>query len=430
MESIIKHAKHPRRIALVDCNNFYASCERVFQPAWEQRPVGVLSNNDGCIIARSNELKEAGIPMGAPYFKYKEQLNAMGAIVVSSNYTLYGDLSARVMNTLGSFTPNIEIYSIDEAWLDLTGFDPATLDAYGRHIVAQTKQHTGIPVSMGIASTKVLAKIANRICKKRKIPGHVFNLGSAEHIEAVLSSVPIEDVWGIGRRWAEKLQSQGIYTAYDLQQADPNEMRSRYNVLMQRLILELRGIQCLDFEDIEPKKQIIASRSFGEKVTMKDDLLQAVSLHATRAGEKLRLQSSACAGIQISLRSSRFNPNAPYFARSICLSFPIATADTRQLIQAARAGVERLFQSGIRYAKAGIMLYDIVPAASVQQTLFEQSEDSKAIRLMQTMDRLNRIHGKQTAFFAAEGTRKNWQMKRDRMTPAFTTRWSDLPRVS
>ena len=297
-----------RRIALVDCNNFYASCERVFHPAWEYRPVGVLSNNDGCIIARSNELKDAGIPMGAPYFQYREMLHKMGAVVVSSNYALYGDMSARVMNTLGQFTPGLEVYSIDEAWLDLTGFDPAMLDAYGRKIVATTKQHTGIPVSMGIASTKVLAKIANRLCKKRKIPGQVFNLGSSESLDAVLAAVDVEDIWGIGRRWAEKLRGQGIRTALDLRDADPHQMRHQYNVVMQRLVMELRGVPCLGCDDIEPKKQIIASRSFGERVTDVESLLEAVSMHASRAGEKLRAQRSACSAIQVSIRTGRHNP--------------------------------------------------------------------------------------------------------------------------
>jgi DNA polymerase V len=322
----------PRRIALVDCNNFYASCERVFHPAWEHRPVGVLSNNDGCIIARSNELKEAGIPMGAPFFKYRDQLRAMKAVIVSSNYTLYGDMSARVMNTLNQFTPDMEIYSIDEAWLNLTGFDPATLDSYARQIVATTHKNTGIPVSMGIGQTRVLAKIANRICKKRKIPGQVFNLGDATNLGAVLSGVPVGDIWGIGCRWAEKLQSHGIYTAYDLQQSDPSYMRDRYNVVMQRLIMELRGVECLGFEDIEPKKEIIASRSFGERVTDKQSLLEAVALHATRAGEKLRLQYSACKVLQVAIRTSKHSPNEPFFGRSAMIHFPVATSDTRKLI--------------------------------------------------------------------------------------------------
>ncbi len=419
-----------RRIALVDCNNFYASCERVFHPAWEHLPVGVLSNNDGCIIARSNELKDAGIPMGAPYFKYRELLNKMGAVVVSSNYTLYGDMSARVMNTLGQFTPGLEVYNIDEAWLDLTGFDPATLDAYGRSIVATTKQHTGIPVSMGIGSTKVLAKIANRICKKRKIPGQVFNLGSSESLDAVLASVDVEDIWGIGRRWAEKLKGQGIRTALNLRDADPQQMRNQYNVVMQRLIVELRGVPCLEFDDIEPKKQIIASRSFGERVTDLESLLEAVSMHVGRAGEKLRSQESACGGIQVSIRTGKHSPKEPFYGRSTLIRFPIATSDTRKLTHAARLGAKRIYKAGPRYAKAGVMLFDIVPADSVQEGLFDVGDSEQSIMLMHTIDDLNGIYGKNTVCFASQGIRQSWQMKRGQITKAYTTRWEDIPVVS
>ena len=429
MASISKCDKHPRRIALVDCNNFYASCERVFNPAWEARPVAVLSNNDGCVIARSNEVKEAGIPMGAPFFKYRDRLEAMRAVVVSSNYALYGDMSARVMNTLGRFTPDMEIYSIDEAWLDLTGFDPARLDAYGREIVATTYRETGIPVSMGIGPTKVLAKIANRICKKRKIPAQVFNLGGSEALDSLLAMVPVGDVWGIGLRWATKLSSQGIRTALGLRNADPQEMRERYNVVMQRIVMELRGTPCLDFEDIEPRKQIIASRSFGSRRTRKEDLIEAVTMHATRAGEKLRRQGSACGAVQVSIRTGKHNPAEAYYAPSALVRFPVATADTRKLIGAARAGVERVFKEGPRYAKSEIMLLDIVPDDAVQGGLFDERDTAQSRALMNAVDRINRLHGRRTVFYAGEGIRQGWAMKRDRMTPAYTTRWTDIPSV-
>lgn len=419
----------PRRIALVDCNNFYASCERVFKPAWNNRPIGVLSNNDGCIIARSNELKDAGIPMGAPFFKYRDTLKKMNAVVVSSNYTLYGDMSSRVMQTLGSLAPDIEIYSIDEAWLDLTGLHTATLDAYGRKVVATTHKNTGIPVSMGIGPTKVLAKIANRICKQRKIPGSVFNIGSAEDLDAVLASVRIGDVWGIGRRWAIKLEQQGIHTALDLRDADPQHMRQHYSVVMERLIRELRGVPCLEFEDVAAKQQIIASRSFGQRVTAKNDLAEALALHATRVGEKLRLQHSACNAIQVHIKTGKHNPKESYYSPSILIKFPVATADTRQLIGATRCGLERIYKQGHRYAKAGVMLLDIVPANSVQGNLFQSSDHHKSNILMGVVDQINHDHGKHTLFYAAEGTRKTWAMKRDKMTASYTTRWDALPGV-
>ena len=415
----------------MDCNNFYASCERVFRPDWNHRPLGVLSNNDGCIIARSNELKEAGIPMGAPFFKHKAQLEALGAVVVSSNYALYGDMSARVMNTLGSFTPSLEVYSIDEAWLDLTGFDLGTLDAYSRHIVSTTHQHTGIPVSMGIGPTKVLAKVANRICKKRKVPGSVFNLGDAGSLEGVIQSLPVGDVWGVGRRWSESLNNIGIYTALDLRNSDPQEMRKRYNVVMQRLILELRGIPCLHFEDVEPKKEIMASRSFGEKVIDKQSLVEAVTGHAARAAEKLRAQGSVCGAIQVSARSSPFIPDEPYYARSVMVHFEIPTADTRRLAQAAARGMDRVFKPGIRYAKAGVMLVDLSPADELQGGLFAEPDNKASVRLMGAMDVINQRYGTSTVRVASSGTRKGrgWHMKRQRMTPGYTTRWDELASV-
>lgn len=429
--SLEKRCKQPpRRIALVDCNNFYASCERVFNPKWAKRPLGVLSNNDGCIVARSNELKAAGIPMGAPYFKWRKQLEALQAVVVSSNYALYGDMSARVMNTLAEFAPEMEIYSIDEAWLDLTGFDPATLDAYGRDIVAKTQQYTGIPVSMGVAPTKVLAKIANRICKKRQIPGQVFNLGSADALEGVLAAIAVEEVWGIGRRWAQRLKAQQIHTAKDLRNADPKALRQQYSVVMERIIQELRGVPCLGFEDIQPKKTLMASQSFGEKVTEKTDLLEAAATHASRAGHKLRQQGSVCAALQVFIHSSRFNPQESQYANAATVPFPVATADTRKLIAAAATGIEQIYRPGIRYAKAGVMLLDISAAAVCQQSLFTAGDDEKSARLMATVDRLNQTFGKKTVFFAREGMQQAWAMKRQNVTPAYTTKWSDLLVVS
>lgn len=419
----------PRRIALVDCNNFYVSCERVFHPAWNSRPVGVLSNNDGCIIARSNELKTAGIPMGAPYFKHKKQLEAIKAVVVSSNYALYGDMSTRVMHTLGQLAPDIEIYSIDEAWLDMSIIRPGELDALGREIVVRTYQNTGIPVSMGIGTTKTLAKIANRICKQHAIPGRVFNLGNAKSLDAVLASVAVADIWGIGRRLAEKLNKQRIYTAFDLRNTDPEQMRSRYSVVMQRLILELRGTACLGKEDIKPKKQIIASRSFGQRVTSKSAVIEATALHAARAGEKLRAQHSVCSAMQISIRNGKHNDKEPYFSRSCVVRFATPTADTRKLIAAAASGIDKIFMPGIRYAKAGVMLFDITPENHFQRSLFDTDEHLAPSRLMSTIDRINRQFGNHTLFFAAEGIQKTWAMQRNHMTQSFTTKWSEIPLV-
>jgi DNA polymerase V len=423
-------SKIPKYVALVDCNNFYASCERVFKPAWNSRPIGVLSNNDGCIVARSNELKAAGIPMGAPYFKYRRQLEMIGAVVVSSNYELYGDMSSRVMNTLESLAPGIEVYSIDEAWLKLPGIQTEMLDEHGRNIVSKTHQHTGIPVSMGIGLTKVLAKVANRICKQQKTPGSVFKLIDHETIERCLADIPVEEVWGVGHRWAERLNRNGIYSALDLRNTDPFRMRKVYGVVMQRLIFELQGQSCLEFEDIEPKKLIISSRSFGSRVTELSDLLEATSFHATRAGEKLRKQHSACGALQVFVKTGKHNPREGYFNASAIVKFPVQTSDTRSLIKAAQQGIKRIFKPGHRYAKTGVMLLEIGPANAVQSDFFGTVDSHQSQTLMQLVDRINVARGKHTLFFGSEGTRKSWAMKRERKTCAYTTRWSELPTVS
>lgn len=424
-----KSSKSPKRIALVDCNNFYASCERVFRPEWNERPVAVLSNNDGCIIARSNELKEAGIPMGAPYFQYRRKLDEIKAVVVSSNYTLYGDMSARVMNTLSGFAPHIEVYSIDEAWMDFTGINTASLDELGRRVVSKTYQHTGIPVSMGIASTKVLAKLANKICKKRKIPGSVFNLGGSEELDIILRSTDVSDIWGIGRRWAEKLRHQGINNALQLRDSDDSEMRQIYGVVMQRLIFELRGRQCLEFEDVEPKKQIIASRSFGKRVISIQDLAEAASSHAARAGEKLRSQNSVCGGLQVFIQTGKYNPKESYYSNSAQLSFPVPTNDTRELIAAAIAGLNSIYRDDHRYSKTGVMLVDISSHSNIQTDLFSKSTDLHSQKLMSAIDGLNQRYGKNCAFFAAQGINQTWGMKQERKTPSYTTNWNELPCV-
>ncbi|PZD70543.1 DNA polymerase IV 1 [Acaryochloris thomasi RCC1774] len=427
--SLEKLSKTSQQIALVDCNNFYASCERIFKPKWAKRPLGILSNNDGCIVARSNELKEAGIPMGAPYFQIRDQLDEMKAVIVSSNYTLYGNMSARVMNTLGQFTPEIEVYSIDEAWLDLSGFCHLSLDAYAREIAATTLRHTGIPVSVGIGPTRVLAKIANRVCKKRKIPGRVFNLGSAESLDHVLETIEVQDIWGIGRRLSKKLRASGIHTAKNLRDADPDSMRRQYSVVMQRIIMELRGVPCIGVEEIQPKKQIISSRSFGERVVELEPLLQSVAMHSTKAAEKLRSQNSVCGAIQVSIRTGRHNPDEEYYSQSALAKFAMPTADTRKLINAAGQVLRRIYRKGPRYAKAGVMLLNISQDNAMQGHLFQERDSEKAIALMNTVDQLNRLYGRRAVFFASEGCTQQWAMRRQQCTPAYTTRWDDLPVV-
>ncbi len=415
-----------KRIALVDCNNFYASCERVFSPDWKHRPLGVLSNNDGCIIARSNELKEAGIPMGAPYFKHKEQLKAMNAVIVSSNYALYGDMSARVMSIMAQCAPHMEIYSIDEAWLDLSGLDINTLHNHSLSIVTKIEQHTAIPVSLGIGSTKVRAKLASRLCKKHKITDSVFDLEAQPDPHALLASIEVGDIWGIGRKLAASLKGEGIHTAQQLHDACPHLMRRRYNVLMQRIIMELQGISCMQEEDIAPKKQIIVSRSFGKRVTKLEELEEAIAVYTSRAAEKLRMQGSVCGMMHISLRTGRHNPHDPYYANSAAVQFAIATSDTRRMIQAAKHLMRSLYREGYRYTKVGVMLYDITPVASVQANLFDIPDSPKSQQLMQMMDGLNRRFGKNSVAFGQTSIAPKWAMQQNNISPSYTTDWKEL----
>lgn len=368
--------------------------------------------------------------MGVPYFKYRSQLEALDAVVVSSNYELYGDMSSRVMSTLESLAPGIEVYSIDEAWLNLARVPSNQLDLHGRTIVAKTHQYTGIPVSVGIGSTRVLAKIANRICKQQKAPDNLFKLVDCKAIEQSLATIPVGDVWGVGDGWARRLERDGIHSALDLRTMDPSWIRKAYGVIMQRLVLELQGQPCLGFEDIEPKKLIIASRSFGRRVTRLDDLLEATSFHTTRAGEKLRKQDSVCSAIQVFLKTGKYNPNESRFNASTIVSLPVPTADTRRLIRAAQQGIKRIFKQGHRYAKTGVMLLDISPAKAVQGDFWHAVDSGRSQTLMQAVDQVNEERGKYTVFFASEGTRKSWAMKRDKKTRAYTTRWSEIPTVS
>jgi DNA polymerase V len=415
-----------KRVALVDCNNFYASCERVFRPDWKHRPLGVLSNNDGCIIARSNELKEAGIPMGAPYFKHKEQLQKLGAVIVSSNYALYGDMSHRVMSTLAQCVPDMEIYSIDEAWLDLSGFTTKELHSYAHIIVTKTEQYTGIPVSLGIGSTKVRAKLANRLCKKHKVTGSVFDLEAQPNQHCLLASIEVRDIWGIGRKLAANLKRDGIHTAQQLHDACPHLMRRRYNVVMQRIVMELRGISCLLEEDIEPKKQIIVSRSFGKRVTKLEELEEAIAVYTSRAAEKLRSQGSACGIMQVYIRTGRHNPHDPYYANSAVVQFATATSDTRRMIQAAKQLMHSLYREDYRYAKAGVMLYDINPANTLQSNLFAIPDSPKSQQLMQTIDALNHRFGKNAIACGYTNAPHAWAMQRNNISPSYTTEWKEL----
>jgi DNA polymerase V len=416
-------------LALVDCNNFYVSCERVFQPELRGRPVVVLSNNDGCVIARSNEAKALGIAMGAPWHLHRDHLKAGGVIVRSSNHTLYGDMSRRVMDVLSRFTPDLEIYSIDEAFLGMSGFG-ASLESHARALRAAVLQWTGIPVSVGIAPTKTLAKVANRFAKKdAKHGGAVLLLDEAAQ-DAALAQTELTDLWGIAGRLAARLSVIGINTPFDLKRGDPRLIRERLGVVTMRLVLELRGVPCLDLErDIPDRKSIMASRSFGRPVTTLADMREAVAWHTARAAEKLRRQHLASAHLMVFILTNRFKPDDPQHCATRAVQLPAATSDSGKLISAALAGLASIWRDGNRYKKAGVVLLDLHPAAAVQEGLFDKADNTRRGALMRALDRLNLRYGRDAVSFAAAGCWRPWKMCREFLSPRYTTAWEELLRV-
>jgi DNA polymerase V len=413
--------------ALVDCNNFYASCERVFQPRLSGRPVIVLSNNDGCVIARSNEAKALGIAMGQPYFEIREKVRRQGVAVFSSNYTLYGDMSARVMECLRECTSDVEVYSIDEAFCDLAGFVQAGLEEHGRRLRQKVKQWTGIPVSVGIAATKTLAKAANKVAKKEN---GVRVLERPEQIEAVLRRLDVEDVWGIGRQWGALLKGAGIVTALDLRNAPDRWIRKHLHVVGLRTVHELRGICCIPLEDAPKAKQsIIVSRSFGGVITTLDEMLEASATYAARAGEELRSQGLLAGHVMLFLTTNRFN-NDPFYANSTVLELPVASSYTPELIRQAARGIRRLWRPGYRYKKCGVMLLDLTPAGRPQYDLFDREDRQKQGVVMAALDAVNSRFGAGTLFYAGQGVQQSWAMKRGLKSPHYTTDWEALPKVA
>ena len=416
-------------IALVDCNNFYASCERVFQPALRGKPVVVLSNNDGCVIARSNEAKALGIPMGEAWHICRKRVDTKGVIVRSSNYALYGDMSARVMQAVANFAPQLEIYSIDEAFLGLVGFG-SRLESHARELRRTVLQWTGIPVSVGIASTKTLAKVANRRAKKDPATGGVFQLLDDDAIDAELGAMELTDLWGVARRLAARLTAIGITTPLMLKRADPRFIHERFSVVLERLVQELRGVPCISLEEAPPdRKSIMASRTFGRAIETRAELEEAVATYASRAAEKLRGQGLAANRITVFAHTNRFKPEERQYTAERAVTLAIATADTGKLIAAAKRGLGAIWRPGYRYKKAGIMLLDLVPAASVQDALFDRPDTPRSRALMGAVDRLNRHFGRDTISFAASGRRRAWKLRSEFISNRFTTSWDELLHV-
>lgn len=412
-------------IALVDCNNFYCSCERVFQPTLAGRPVVVLSNNDGCIVARSNEVKALGVAMGAPYFKARELLEKHHAAVRSSNYTLYGDMSRRVMRTLEAFSPEVEVYSIDEAFLHLDGL-ACDLASYAARIRSTVIQHTGIPVSLGVGATKTLAKAANKLAKRN---GGVMVVNTNESQVQALAALDVEDVWGVGPKNAQKLRRVGITTALLLRDADLQWIRKTLTVTGVQTVLELRGQRCFKADmSPEPNKQIVRSRSFGRPVTSLEELTQAVAMHASRAAEKLRAQQSATRLVSVFLMTNR-HKEGPQYSNSATLKMAIPTDATDTILAAALKGLRHIYRPGYAYKKTGVMLMDLTSISAAQPTLFPEFRVPQSSPMDATLDAVNRRFGSQTLRYAAVGFEHPWAMRRGHSSPQYTTRWADLPIV-
>jgi DNA polymerase V len=417
-------------IALADCNNFYVSCERAFNPRLEGKPVGILSNNDGCIIARSEEIKKLGVVMGTPYFKIPDLIKQHNIQILSSNFALYGSLSRRVMQVLSRFTPSMEIYSIDEAFLDLSGFSQ-DLTAYGKTIAKTVKQGTGIPVSIGIAPTKTLAKLANKLAKK-DIAGHrqVLDWNALTDTNAVLEHFPVKDVWGISSGWGTRLAKMGIANTYDLKQVNPKWIRQHFGVVMERIVRELNGTPCIPLEMIAPaRKQILTSRSFGERLTQLVDLRAAVSVFASRSAEKLRTQNLCALSICVFIHTSPFDASKPAYSNAVTIRFDQPSQDTGYLIHCALSGLARIFKPGYHYQRAGVMMPDLVPAGTQQLSLFsnETDIDNKLGQLMEMIDNINRTHGRHTIRYASDNLSAKWRMRQGMKSPAYTTSWVALP---
>lgn len=418
--------------ALVDVNSFYCSCETAWRPDLLGKPVVVLSNNDGCVIARSAEAKALDIKMGAPYFKMKDYFRQKGVVCFSSNYALYGDMSQRVMTTLEQLCPRVEVYSIDEAFCDLSGIrNCRDLYDFGKELKDKVFQHTMLRVGVGIAQTKTLAKLANHAAKTWKATGGVVDLSNIDRQRKLMHLLPVEEVWGVGRRIAKKLNSMGIGSALQLADADLRFIRKHFSVVLERTVRELRGESCLGLEEFAPLKQeIVNSRSFGERITEYEDMRQAICTYASRAAEKMRGEHQFCRYISVFVKTSPFTVNEPYYGNSAATQLQVPTQDTRDILGAATACLDRIWKDGHRYQKAGVMLGDFFSQGVAQLNLFDDNapkENSEA--LMQLLDGMNHRYGRGTLQFAAQGLEQPWKMKRCMLSPAYTTRLEDVPVV-
>jgi len=418
--------------ALCDVNSFYASCETVFRPDLKGRPVVVLSNNDGCVIARSAEAKPF-VKMGEPYFKQKDLFRHHGVVCFSSNYELYADMSNRVMTTLEEMSPRCERYSIDELFCDLTGIrNCRDLTEFGREIRATVLQRTHLTVGVGIAQTKTLAKLANHAAKRwQRQTGGVVDLSDMDRQRKLMAALPVEDVWGVGRRLTKRLESMGIKTVLQLADTDIGFIRKHFSVVLERTVRELRGEPCLELEEFPSVKQeIICSRSFGSRITEYEEMREAICSYATRAAEKLRNEHQHCRFISVFVKTSPFTINEPYYGNSASVTLLTPTQDSRDIIGAATHCLDVIWKNGHRYQKAGVMLGDFYSQGVAQLNLFDENPPRKnSQKLMNVLDYLNAKNGHGTLYFAGQGIQQQWQMKREMLSPRYTTRYADLPIV-
>ncbi|WP_210466825.1 Y-family DNA polymerase [Rufibacter roseolus] len=415
---------------LCDCNNFYASCERVFQPGLNGKPVVVLSNNDGCVIARSNEAKALGIQMGTPYFQIRDLVEIDEVHAFSSNYVLYGDMSSRVMATLAMFTPNIEVYSIDESFLDLGNFYKKDLHQYCWEIKNIVYQWTGIPVSLGVAPTKALAKVANRLAKKSAKAKGVSVLTDPYHLSEALKATSIEDVWGVGRQYTKLLRRHGVNNGYDFTQKNDSWVKKHMAVVGLRLVKELRGESCLELDELAPpKKGICTSRGFGERLTEYSQIQEATANYAAKCAKKLRQQGSCARVMTVFIQTNYFSERDLQYNNSRTITLPVATNSDMELIHYASLALKSIYRPGYRYKKTGVILTEIVPEDRIQLDLLDKVNREKHGSIMETLDRLNARYGRNAVKVATQGFDPSWQLKCERRSPCYTTRLSEIPTV-
>ena len=419
--------QYTKKIALVDCNSFYVSCETLFNPKLRNKPVVVLSNNDGCIISRSNEAKALGIKMGEPYFKEKDVIVKNNVQVFSSNYSLYGDISRRVMRTLKRFNSNIEIYSIDEAFLDLSNFSDDEIEGVGHEIRSVVLKWTGIPTSIGIAKTKTLSKVANHIAKKKQ--SGIVSLIGIENIDPILEKVEINDVWGVGKQLTKFYHQNGIYNAKQLKNKSNTWVKKSSNVLSSRTAMELRGISCIDLETTNSKrKSCVVSRSFGKRVEHFQELKEAIVSYALNASEKIRSESLVTKSITVFVRTSPFQNRYGFYSNSKTIDFPIATNNSIEIVKAALNALENIFKNGYRYQKAGVMLSHLSESTN-NKNLFSSERDEKINSLMRSIDNTNYRYGRSTLSLASAGVHKKWSSRRQHYSKIDTSDFYSLPTI-